>query len=257
MSARPWSRACSASSTACCPSASRGSCATSPSSRRTCAGAIVPTVAEADVADLRPDAGSAGQGDQLRQRDRGRAGAAAMAARCSCSRRRGTISPASSPARIRGRSWLDWLDARRATGRARSCDLPQARSEAELAAVAWACEMTALEAAADADRRRRSGLISTGMLGDIDGCARASCRNSSASMPPDEQLSAIASGPLMRRYSKATGIRIQPGSFGATCLPRRTTCTAADIDSALAMLDAAAETAPLLRKALDRAQAES
>ena len=137
----------------------------------------------------------------------------------------------------------------------RGIALQEPRNEAEAAAVAWACEMTALEAAAgcatvlwaDFDR----------VLGDLRTFAASNGGFLRICGYRTNDCSEIARGPLTRRYSKAHGTRIQSRSSGATCSRMRCDRNRADIESALAMLDAAAETAPLLRKALDRAQAES
>ena len=134
----------------------------------------------------------------------------------------------------------------------RGLRLPQARHEADLAVAAWACEMTALEQAAgtatlwmDFDR----------VLSDLEGSLHllAEFFGFDASK---EQVSSIASGPLTRRYSKATEYEYSP-ELRRDLLAEANDLHRADIESALAMLDAASETAPLLRKALDRAQAES
>jgi hypothetical protein len=136
--------------------------------------------------------------------------------------------------------------------RSRGICLPEPRSEADLAAAAWACEMTALEGAdgpnirwADFDRA----------LDDMEGFLRDLAHFFSFETSR-EQVGEIANGPLMRRYSKATEYEYSPELrrelLGEAIRRHRT-----DIESALAMLDAASETAPLLRKALDRAQAES
>ena len=72
----------------------------------------------------------------------------------------------------------------------------------------------------------------------------------------DEQLSEIANGPLLRLYSKATEHEYSP-QLRRNLLAEAYARHRADIESALAMVERAAETAPLLRKALDRAEAES
>ena len=72
----------------------------------------------------------------------------------------------------------------------------------------------------------------------------------------DERLRDIANGPLTGRYSKATEYEYSP-QLRRDLLNEAARRHASEIESALAMLDLAAETAPLLRKALDRAQAES
>lgn len=136
--------------------------------------------------------------------------------------------------------------------RSRGIALPDPRSEADLAAAAWACEMIALEAVdgpnvrwADFDRILED---MAGFLYDLAGFF--------AFAASPERLSEIANGPLMRRYSKATEYEYSP-QLRRELLGDAKERHRADIESALAMLDAASETAPMLRKALDRAQAES
>jgi hypothetical protein len=136
--------------------------------------------------------------------------------------------------------------------RARGITFPPPRSEADLAAAAWACEMTALEAAsgpdirwADFDRE----------LEDISGFLDELAGFFGFQASPG-RLVEIANGPLMRRYSKATEYEYSPG-LRRELLDEASKRHRPDIESALAMLDAASETAPLLRTALDRAQAES
>ena len=134
----------------------------------------------------------------------------------------------------------------------RGLHLPQARHEADLAAAAWACGMTALEQASgsavlwlDFDR----------MLADIEASLKLMAEFFGFDAP-DAQLHAIANGPLTKRYSKATEYEYSP-KLRRDLLSEANSLHRVDIESALAMLDAASETAPLLRKALDRAQAES
>ncbi|MCH8615535.1 hypothetical protein LZ016_05405 [Sphingomonas sp. SM33] len=143
-------------------------------------------------------------------------------------------------------------ETRRQRLASRAISLPDARSEADLAAAAWACEMTALTAAdgpkvlwADFDQA----------LSDMEGSLRrfADFLNLDAKA---QFLSQIANGPLMRRYSKATEYEYSP-QLRRDLLSEAAGRHASDIETALAMLDRASETAPLLRKALDRAQAES
>ena len=143
-------------------------------------------------------------------------------------------------------------DMRRQRLASRDIGLPQARNEADAAAIAWACEMTALEAAdgtnclwADFDRILADLVPSLRSITDHFGLAAT-----------DEQLSEIANGPLLRRYSKATEHEYSP-QLRRDLLAEAYARHGADIESALAMLERAAETAPLLRKALDRAEAES
>jgi hypothetical protein len=135
---------------------------------------------------------------------------------------------------------------------ARGLELPPPRNEADAAAFAWTCEMTTLEAAdgpaclwADFDGLLCNLQLSLGKI-----------THHFELTASDQTLAAIATSPLTQRYSKAT-------EFEYSLQLRRDLLADAharhlsDIESALAMLNAAAETAPLLRKALDRAQAES
>jgi hypothetical protein len=133
----------------------------------------------------------------------------------------------------------------------RDIHLAAPRSEADLAAAAWACEMTALEHAssenvlwADFDRS----------LLDLENALRrfADFLGFEAT---DERLTDIANGPLLRRYSKATEYEYSP-QLRRDLLNEATRRHSEEIESALAMLDRAAETAPSLQKALGRAQAE-
>jgi len=132
--------------------------------------------------------------------------------------------------------------------------LDQARqSDAHLAAAAWACEMTSLESAAErmADRRIMWADFDR-LLADMKaGLSRAAEHFRLAGSA--EQVAAIATGPLMRRYSKALEYDYSPA------LRRDLIAEAAhhhrrDIDSALAMLRSAAEKSPLLARALSRAE---
>ena len=129
--------------------------------------------------------------------------------------------------------------------------LPDPRSAAEAAAAAWACEMTALEAAADAMPNRHLAWADfDAMLADMAGeLARVATLFGFAAQA--EQIQAIATGPLMSRYSKATEFEYSP-SLRRDLIAEATEANRADIDSALAMLQSAAENSPLLERALDR-----
>lgn len=126
------------------------------------------------------------------------------------------------------------------------------RNDAELAAIAWACEMTSLEAAAErmADRQIDWADFDV-MLADLPS-ELARFANFFGFGADKTQLTAIASGPLMQRYSKALEYEYSPSLreeliVGALHLHRR------EIDAALAMLRAAADKSPLLARALTRA----
>ena len=134
----------------------------------------------------------------------------------------------------------------------RGITLEEPRNETEAAAVAWACEMTALEAAA-------GGNCLWADFDDVLGELEPSLREMAdffGFAASDGQLQEIARGPLIRRYSKATEHEYSP-QLRRDLLAEAAHRNRTDIESALAMLDAASETAPLLRKALDRAKAES
>lgn len=127
-------------------------------------------------------------------------------------------------------------------------------SVAHLAAAAWACEMTALEAAADALGDVRWEDFDA-MLADMPaGLARAAAHFGFDASPG--QLAALAAGPLMRRYSKAPEYDYSP-QLRRDLLDEATQAHRADIAGALAMLEQAAAGSPLLARALKRSQPES
>jgi len=68
-----------------------------------------------------------------------------------------------------------------------------------------------------------------------------------------DPLSAIASGPLMRRYSKDPNYEYSP-RLREDLINQEVGLQGREIDGALAMLREAAEKSPLLARALDRAQ---
>lgn len=129
--------------------------------------------------------------------------------------------------------------------------LPQARNPADAAAAAWACEMTALESAAGSMNDRQIAWA------DFDALL--------ADMPselgrlatffgfPTDTISAIATGPLMGRYSKATQYEYSP-SLRHDLIAEAAAASSRDLDGALAMLQSAAENSPLLERALRRAE---
>ena len=126
------------------------------------------------------------------------------------------------------------------------------RNDAELAAAAWACEMTALEAASDAMPERQIAWADFDrMLEDMPAeLARiASFFNFSAE---ESALCAIAQGPLMMRYSKAPEYAYSP-ALRSELIAEVCTTRGSEIDDALALLGRAAERSPLLARALERA----
>jgi hypothetical protein len=129
---------------------------------------------------------------------------------------------------------------------------PQQRTDAALAAAAWACEMTALESAAERMGDRHINwadfdAMLVDMQSELAGVAAF------FGFAADEgEIAAIASGPLMQRYSKALEYEYSPSlreQLIADALQRH----GREVDSALAMLAAAAEKSPLLARAISRA----
>jgi len=142
--------------------------------------------------------------------------------------------------------------SRTARLRQRNIDLGPAQNDAELAGLAWACEMTALEAAAQAMADRQVAWADfDAMLANMPaelqrvasffGCAA-----------DDARLEAIATGPLMTRYSKAMEFDYS-SSLRRDLIAEATAAHRAAIDDALAMLARAAEKSPMLARALGRA----
>jgi hypothetical protein len=128
-----------------------------------------------------------------------------------------------------------------------------ANSDAELAAVAWACEMTALEASADAMADRRiSWADFDRMLGDMP-AALALAADHLGFAAEDSELAEIASGPLMNRYSKALEYDYS-ADLRRDLIAQEERVQGEDIETALAMLRSAAEKSPLLARALSRAE---
>ncbi len=141
--------------------------------------------------------------------------------------------------------------AQRMAGRVTELDQATV-SDAHRAAAAWACEMTSLESAADAmPDRAIHWLDFDAMLAELSpALARVAAHFGFAASEAD--LTTIISGPIPRRYSKAMDHDYSPAL-------RRDLIAEADalhrpaIDSALVMLDRAAQSSLLLKRALNRA----
>jgi hypothetical protein len=128
-----------------------------------------------------------------------------------------------------------------------------AHSDAELAAVAWACEMTALEvAAAEMTGRHIEWADFDKMLTDLPAALRRTADHFRFSAD-DAKLAAIASGPLTQRYSKALEYEYS-SDLRRELLGEAERYHGREIESALAMLRSAAEKSALLARALSRAE---
>lgn len=147
---------------------------------------------------------------------------------------------------------LAGMRAQRLSGR--GIRLPQPRSEAHYAAAAWACEMTSLEAAADRMETVHWADFDA-VLADLERHLQQMTNFFGFGASP-ERLAEIAASPLIHRYSKATEYDYSP-QLRQELLAEAYASHRSDIESALAMLATASETAPLLRRALERARAES
>lgn len=128
-----------------------------------------------------------------------------------------------------------------------------ARNEAELAAAAWATEMTSLQAAAEGmpDRQIAWTDFDT-MLGNV-GVKLARMASFFGFNASADRMRAITSGPLLTRYSKAPEHAYSP-MLRRDIIAESSERHRRDIDSALAMLETAAEKSPLLARALARAR---
>lgn len=128
-------------------------------------------------------------------------------------------------------------------------------SHAHAAAAAWACEMTALEAAAQAmDDRQLMWADFDVVLGRLEAWLGEAAAFFGFSAPT-AQLQAIANGPLVRRYSKALEYDYSP-QLRQELLAEAADSHRAALDGAMAMLRSAARQSPLLARALARSQAE-
>jgi hypothetical protein len=134
---------------------------------------------------------------------------------------------------------------------ARGISFPEPRNDAERAAIAWACEMTSLEAAADAmsDRQIAWADFDT-MLGNLAPELTRIADFFGFGADP-AQLHAIAAGPLMKRYSKALEHDYSP-ALRNDLIEQEIRLHGRAIDAAVAMLHDNKEKSLLLARALER-----
>jgi hypothetical protein len=127
------------------------------------------------------------------------------------------------------------------------------QGDAELAAIAWACEMTSLEHAAEQMADRNIGWADfDAMLADMSSALRRVAGDFGFAAD-DEQLATISAGPLMSSYSKALEYEYS-ADLRRELIDEAGRYHGRDIDEALAMLRSAAEKSPLLKRALSRAE---
>lgn len=126
-----------------------------------------------------------------------------------------------------------------------------ATTDAHLAAAAWACEMTSLEAAVDAmPDRRILWLDFDRFLGSASARLIETASHCGINLSPAD-ADAITSGPLMKRYSKALEFEYGPNLRRELQEESRRMHGPA-IQSALIMLANAANQSPQLQRALSR-----
>jgi hypothetical protein len=148
---------------------------------------------------------------------------------------------------------LRMLAASRAQRLARRVSvLGPARNDAELAAIGWACEMTALEVAAEAMPDRRIEWTDFDRFLVDAGAGLSSFATFFGFGSDPHQIEEIAHGPLMNRYSKALEHEYSP-KLRRDLIGEAAGHYRREIDDALAMLRSAAEKSPLLAQALARA----
>ncbi len=127
------------------------------------------------------------------------------------------------------------------------------RTEAQLAAAAWACEMTSLEAAAEQMGRvlwEEFDAVLDDVAGGLTRMVDFFGFEASA-----EAVSALADSPLLGRYSKAVEYEYSP-RLRLELLAQAQQRHGPEISDSLQMLERAADSSPLLRRALGRTGSE-
>lgn len=135
----------------------------------------------------------------------------------------------------------------------RGIAFPPARNDSDRSAAAWACEMVTLEAMAEEMHDRIIAWADfDAMLGNMVGAlGRVAAHFGFAAS--GERLREIASGSLMRRYSKDLNYEYTP-KLREDIIAQELRLQGRNIEGALAMLRATAEKSPLLARALGRAE---
>ena len=117
----------------------------------------------------------------------------------------------------------------------RGITLPDARNDADLAASAWACEMTSLEAAAEAMQDRYISWVDFDSMLTDTSAGLIGIADFFGFQADAAQLQAIAAGPLMQRYSKALEYEYSP-ALRNELIAQEIRLGGSEIDAALAML---------------------
>jgi len=144
-------------------------------------------------------------------------------------------------------------DYRRQRLAARGIALTAPRSEGELAAHAWACEMSTLESAGDAMADRGTewadfDVMLAAMAGELGRIAGFFGFAADA-----DRLETIVRGPLISRYSKDPSYEYSP-RLREDLIAQEMRLRGREIEDGLAMLHRAAEKSPVLARSLSRAQ---
>ena len=141
--------------------------------------------------------------------------------------------------------------AQRMSARVPGAQVSPGDHPATLAAAAWACEMTALERAAERLGDDQLMWVDFDAFLDQPETALRGISRFLGFPTPNEQLAAIAAGPLMRRYSKALEFDYTP-ELRRELLREAAAEHRIEIERGIAWLARAARTSPLLQRALDR-----
>jgi hypothetical protein len=128
-------------------------------------------------------------------------------------------------------------------------------SEAHLAAAAWACEITALQAAAQGLGKEQVRWADFDDMLERMTTEVEDVSNFFGFEASPERIRQIATGPLMTRYSKALEYEYSPALRRELLADARSEHRP-QIDSAMAMLERAAKESPLLAAALSRTKSE-
>ncbi|HWI87864.1 MAG TPA: hypothetical protein VNS11_01275 [Sphingomicrobium sp.] len=125
-------------------------------------------------------------------------------------------------------------------------------NDAELAAIGWACEMTSLEAAADAMADRQVQWVDFDRMLDALDSEFATVADFFDFPADPAAIRAVLTGPLVRRYAKALEYDYS-AQLRRELIAEAASHNQVAMDGALAMLRSAAEKSPLLARALARA----